>query len=310
MHCSHGHLHYHPHDHPGVAEGLSQGHVNRLRMALILSAAYMLVQFLGGYVSGSLALMAEAGHKMGDMCVLGMALGAAWLALLPANVRKTFGYGRIEIFAALANSFLLIGVAIVILTEAYERFTGHHHDVEGRIMMLVSLIGLAINLMSARILRPAINTNLNIKGAFFHVMADLWASGGTLVSALLIMYLKLTWLDTLLSAAIASLVIFNALRLLKEALHVFLEAAPHHLNPETLNQFLQGFPGVREVHDLHLWTITTGKEALLTHVVVDPEHFHPETLNNLETALRDKFQLCHITIQLEPVGFEEHALPF
>ncbi len=310
MHCHHGHQHYHPHNHPGVAEGMTRGHTIRLRMVLILSAVYMLVQFLGGYVSGSLALQAEAGHKLGDICVLGMALGAAWLALLPANLRKTFGYGRIEIFAALVNSLLLMGVACFILTEAFERFSGEHHHVEGYIMMLVSLVGLLINLLSARILKPAAGSNLNIKGALFHVLADMLASVGTFISAGLIMCFQLNWLDTLLSAIIAGLVFFNALRLFREAVHVLMEAAPYHLNPEILTNFLQTFPGVRSVHDLHLWTITTGKEALLTHVVVAPEHFHQQTLTQLEEALREKFALCHITIQLEPVGFEEQALPF
>ncbi len=312
MDCHHGHHHaHHYHAHEGLAEGLSQEHVNKLKWVMGLALFYLLVQLAGGYFSGSLALIAEAGHKLGDTGAIGLALFAAWFARLPASSRKTFGYARIEILAALINGVVLMAVAAFVLMEAYERLMDPHaHHVEGSLMFVVATGGLIINLISASLLLPAKDLNLNIKGAYFHVIADFLGSIGTLISAAVIMIFQVAWVDAGISILIAFLVLSNAIRILIEALHILMEAAPSHLSFEVVQGFIENTHGVRSVHDLHIWTITTGKDALLAHVVVEPDHFRHDTVMSIERALREKFDLCHITLQLEPPDFQEDEIPF
>ena len=310
--CSHGaHHSHHMHVHAGVAEGLAPEHVRKLQIVLAISLIYLAGQIAGGYLSGSLALLAEASHKFGDMSAIGLALFAAWFAILPASPRKTFGYGRIEVLAALTNGCVLLFVAGLVILEALQRVTNpHHHHVEGDLMFLVAGIGLILNVISASLLLPAKDKNLNIKGAYFHILADLLGSLGTLVSAGAILWFNFQWADTVISVLIACLVLNNAIRILAEALHILMEAAPNHLSFEKVQGFLQSLPEVHSVHDLHIWTITTGKVALLAHVVVHPQHFAPGTVGHLEHVLRHRFDLCHITLQLEPPAFKEDELPF
>lgn len=311
MDCQHGHHHlHHHHHHDGLAEGLTHENIVRLRNTLLLSAVYLLLQFFGGYFSGSLALMAEAGHKLSDMLAIGLALFAAWFATRPATTEKTFGFGRMEILVAMGNGTVLILVAAEILQEAFHRIHGDHGEINSLLMMGVACIGLLLNLVSMGILRPSRHKNLNVKVAYLHVMTDLIGSAGTLVSAILIWLTHWQWLDLLLSSAIALLVFCNALRILAEALHVLMEAAPSHLDLAKLERFLLGLPHVNHIHDLHVWTITTGKDALLVHANVSKEAFVYDTAKNIESRLRDEYGFCHITVQLEPDGFEEKALPF
>lgn len=313
MDCQHGHHHaHHHHHHDGVAEGLSRSHIHQLRLVFGLSLAYLLLQFLGGYFSGSLALMAEAGHKLGDASAIALALVAAWFATRPVTERTTFGYGRMEILAALLNGMILVIVAGTILVEAVERLSGmqHHHAIHGELMFGVAAIGFLINIVSAKILHPSTGTNLNIKGAYLHVMTDLAGSIGTMISAVCILLFQWQWLDLLLSGMIALFVLSNAIRILSQAIHILMEASPLHVDLHALETFMLNLPGVRSVHDIHVWTITTGKEALLAHVVVAPESFQNQTVAHIETTLREAYGFCHITIQLEPVGFEEKAIPF
>jgi cobalt-zinc-cadmium efflux system protein len=177
-------------------------------------------------------------------------------------------------------------------------------------MLWVSLFGLGINLTSAALLYPSREMNLNVKGALFHLMADIADSAGTLLTALGVLFFRILWMDTLLSIVIASLVLINACRLLREALNILMESAPPHLSIPAIQDYILARPGVTEVHDLHVWTVTTGKDALLAHVRVDHASFRPETANRLEHDLRERFNFCHLTIQLEPPGFEEAPIPF
>jgi cobalt-zinc-cadmium efflux system protein len=309
--CHHGQALTHQHHHIGVAEGVRPVYIRKLQIAMGLALIYLLAQVTGASLSGSLALWADAGHKLADVLAMGLALGASWLAGLATSKRKTFGFHRLEILAAFINSMALFCIALGILYEGAERLVrGEGVAVEGNVMLAVSVFGLVLNLISAFVLYPSREMNLNVKGALFHLMADIADSVGTLLAALGILYFHLLWLDTVLSLVIAGMVLLNASRLFKEAFHILLEAAPRSTQVDAVESFIRQRPGVLDVHDLHLWTITTGKEALLAHVQVATEDFHSETVESLEHSLRDRFDLCHLTIQLEPPGFQESPIPF
>lgn len=310
--CHHGrqHIHHH-HHHIGVAEGLTPEYVKKLQWVMFLSLAYLLIEGLGGFYSGSLALWADAGHKLADTASIGLALAAAWFANLSSSPRKTFGFYRLEILAALINGLGLCFVSGYILWEAFQRLFHHGHgEIHGDIMLGVALSGLLINLISAYILYPSRDFNLNVKGALLHILTDIANSVGEMGAAIAILWFRLNWLDALISLAISLLVLYNALRVMKEALNILMEASPHRLSVPHIQDFILRRPGVRDVHDLHVWTITTGKEALLAHVRVDEALFHYETAQTLEKDLREAFDLCHITVQLEPPGFQEPDIPF
>lgn len=310
--CSHGEQHFHHHHHHvGVAEGMTPQYVKKLQIAVVLAVIYFLGQGLGSVFSGSLALIAEAGHKLADILSITLALAAAWFANLSTSPRKSFGYYRLEIVAALINGMGLFMMALFILWEAYERLTNRTSlHIEGGLMLIVAMLGLVINTISAIILYPAKDASLNVKGALFHILADLISSIGTIIAALGILFFHLTWLDTVISTLIAALLLYNASRVFWEAFNILMESAPARLPLATVKDFILRRSGVLDVHDLHLWTITTGKDALLVHVQVNRESFHHETTRQLEQDLRERFDLCHITIQLEPPGFEEEAALF
>lgn len=310
--CRHGQQHYHHHHHhAGLAEGLAPRYAHKLQMVMCLAIFYFAAQIAGSYFSGSLALLADAGHKLADIGAIGLALMAAWFASLSSSPRKTFGYYRLEILAALLNGMALFGMAFYILYEAYQRLIGQGHiEIEGQMMLGVALLGLLVNLVAAWLLYPVRDLNLNVKGALFHVMADVINSLGTMLAAAIVLFWKVMWVDTLASVLISALVLHNAWKIFSEAFGILMEAAPRKLDVEKIRSFILARPGVTDLHDLHVWTITTGKEALLAHVRVTEEAFRHETSRELEKQLRETFDLCHITVQLEPPGFEEEAPTF
>jgi len=309
--CHHGQVLSHQHHHIGVAEGVRPLYLKKLQIAMALAVVYLIVQAVGAYFSDSLALWADAGHKLADILAMGLALGASWLASLATSKRKTFGFHRLEILAALINGMALLIIALYILYEAVERLLkGEIIEIKGQVMFSVATIGLILNLVSAILLYPSREMNLNVKGALFHLMTDIADSVSTLLASISVMYLHWFWVDSALSVVIATLVGFNAIRLFKEAFHILIEAAPSPQFVEAIDHFIRHFPGVLDVHDLHLWTITTGKTALLVHVKVNNEHFHSKTVEKLEHELREHFDLCHLTLQLEPEQFQEAPIPF
>lgn len=309
--CRHGQHHHHHQHHAGSAEGITPHYVRKLQIAVGLGIVYLTAQVLGSVFSGSLALMADAGHKLADIGSITLALFASWFSTLSSSPQKTFGFYRLEILAALVNGILLVIMSAVILYEAFERFTGQGHlEIEGHIMFGVAVLGLLLNLVAARILFPARDFNLNVKGALFHIMADIASSLGTMLTALGILFFKAYWMDSMISVVIATLVLYNGIMIFMEAFHILMEASPRHLDVTGIRRYLSERPGVTDVHDLHVWTITTGKNALLAHVSVAQDAFHHETAQSLEKQLRDTFDLCHITVQLEPPGFEEDEIPF
>lgn len=308
--CRHGlQHHHHHHHHTGLAEGIRPAYVKKLQWVMGLAIFYLAIQAFGSVYSGSLALMADAGHKLADIGAIGLALFASWFSHLSISPRKTFGFYRLEILAALINGLGLMIIACIILWEALNRST-HPVEIAGGTMLGVSIVGLIINCISAKLLYPDRELNLNVKGALFHIASDVVNSLGEIVAAVGILFFHLTWLDTIISMVIALLVFYNAARVFLEALNILMEAAPPHLNVTKIREYIMDRPGVLDVHDLHVWTITTGKEALLAHVKVANDHFAFPSAHDLEKDLRERFDLCHITVQLEPAGFEEEATPF
>lgn len=246
---------------------------------------------------------------LADVAAIALALFAAWIATRSVTPQKTYGYHRMEILAAFVNGLALAGISFLIMNEAYHRLMTPE-PIAGGIMMAVAVGGLVINLIVVTILHGGHEHDLNVKGAYLHVLGDLLGSVGAIVAALLIFLLNWTWADPVISILISLLVLFSALRLLMEAADILLESSPAHIDVSLVNDAMQNLAGVISVHDLHVWTIASGKYALSAHVAVDHEAFRPETLTALQHCLKEQFGLSHVTLQLEPPDFEEDDIHF
>src|SRR5262245_40630520 len=252
------------HQHRETATGRSR---RALVGALAITGGFLLVEAAGALWTGSLALAADAGHMLTDVGGLVLALFAAWVAARPPTPAKTYGYYRVEILAATVNALLLLAVAGLILVEAYQRVRAPR-DVQGGAMLAIAVAGLAANLLAAWLLRADAGQSLNVRAAYLEVLGDALSSLGVIVAALVVMYTGLTIADALVSALIALFIVPRTWRLLKQAVNVLLEGTPSHLDLGEIERALTGAPGVRRVHDLHVWTLTSGREAMSAHVVV------------------------------------------
>ncbi len=309
--CRQGEHPLHHHHHTGIVEGMPRRYVHKLKLTLGLSIFYLLVLVAGSILSGSLALMADAGHKLMDVLSITIALSASMVANWPPTQQKSFGFYRFEILAALLNGSSLFLMALWILWEAYQRsISGERVHIEGGIMLAVSVLGLIVNILAAWLLFPERGANLNVRGALFHVFTDILDSLGTIITAIGIVLMNWVALDTIVSSIIALLVMVNAVRLFKSAFHILMEAAPKRVSVRAIEKHIEAWPGVLNAHDIHCWTITTGKDALMAHVQVDERTFLHDTARALEADLRECYDLCHITIQLEPPGYQEEAAAF
>ncbi len=271
----------------------------RIAITLALAAGYMVAEVVGGLFTNSLALLADAGHMLSDVAALALSLFAMWMAEKPATAKRTYGYYRAEILAALVNAAALGVIAIVIFIEAYARLHSPA-EVIGPWMFAIACGGLAINLIGMWILHPGISDSLNVRGAWLHVASDAIGSVGAIVAAVLIWEFGWQLADPIASVAIAVLVLFSSWSLLKEALSVLMESAPGHIDVDEVRSALQGVDGVNSVHDLHVWTITTGLVALSAHVEPSGSLPAAQLLRRIRTVLHDRFGIEHTTIQLEP----------
>lgn len=275
----------------------------RLTGTLVLVALYMVAEVVGGLLTNSLALLADAGHMLSDAAALGLSLFALWIARRPPTARQTFGYYRAEILAALINGATLVAIAGFIFVEAYGRFWSPP-EVKGPLMMAVAVGGLVVNLVSLWLLGHADHDNLNVHGAWLHVLTDALGSVGAIVAGLLIWAADWYWADPVASVLIGLLVIYSAWQLLAEAVAVLMEAAPRGVDVDAVHQTLRELPGVVEIHDLHVWTITSGLESLSAHVVVEDGRPAADLLGAIQDRLHERFGINHVTIQLEPADFE------
>jgi cobalt-zinc-cadmium efflux system protein len=261
----------------------------------------MVAEVAGGILSGSLALLADAGHMLSDTGALALSLFAIWIAQRPPNPKRTYGYYRVEILTALLHASSLLVIAVFLLFEAWERFF-HPQEVKGPIMLAVASGGLVINLAGLWILHGGTKDNLNVRGAWLHVLTDALGSVGAIISAILVWAFHIQAADAVASVAISLLVVYSAWPLLGQAVAILMESAPHHIDVDEVRDAMAGTPGVLEVHDLHIWSITRGLECLSGHVVTQPDENREELLGSLQHTLKTRFGIDHVTIQIEVAG--------
>jgi cobalt-zinc-cadmium efflux system protein len=270
----------------------------RLTVALVLVAGVLVVEVAGGLWTGSLALLADAGHMFADAGGLALALFAIWIASRPPTPAKTYGYYRAEILAALINALVLLLVAGAILVEAYERIR-QPRAVLGGPMLVIAVLGLAANLAGAWLLRRDAASSLNVRAAYLETLADALSSLGVLGAASVVMTTGWTMVDPLVSAAIALVIVPRTWSLLRQAVNVLLEGTPPHLELAEIEEAMTRVPGVRRVHDLHVWTLTSGRDAMSAHVVVEDLLASERLLEALHAVLHARFGIDHTTIQIE-----------
>ena len=269
----------------------------RLAAVLALTVTFMVVEAIGGWLSGSLALLADAGHMLTDAGALGLSLLSAWVALRPANDSKTYGYQRWEILAALVNGAALFGIAAWVIVEAVHRVR-HPEPIRAELFLIVASVGLVVNLISLGILHGSRHGNLNARGAYLHVMGDALGSVGALAAAAVVLFTGWTLADPLISIALALLILLGAWRLLRESTDVLLEAVPGHVSMAEVQQKMLGVSGVTAVHDLHVWTVTSGMVAMSGHAIVPDLRSHPGVLEGIRLEMA-RLGIAHVTIQLE-----------
>jgi cobalt-zinc-cadmium efflux system protein len=278
----------------------------RLTAVLALTFLYMLAEAIGGFLTNSLALLSDAGHMLADVASLVLALLALWFAARPVTTRKTYGYYRMEILAALANGAALVVISLLISYEAFHRIKSPQ-DVKGFEVTLIAIGGLAVNAVSAFVLHSASRENLNMRGAFLHVMGDALGSVGAIVAGVLIWRWGWTLADPLISVAMCLLIIYTSWQLIRESVNILLEGTPSHINIRAVVDAMDAVPGVTDVHDLHVWTISSGMEALSAHVTIEPGVAHRTVLEGLQAQLRSGFNIGHVTIQIESPDETETA---
>ncbi|MBI3757546.1 MAG: cation transporter [Deltaproteobacteria bacterium] len=284
-----GHDHNHNHD----------DNQRRLKLALVLTGGYCIVEFVGGVLTHSLALLSDAGHMLSDVSAMGLSLFAAYIATLPVTSQKTFGYYRAEILAAFFNGLALWFVASVIFREAYYRFFSPT-EIHGQGMILIASIGLGVNLVTAWMLHDPHHGNLNVHGVFLHVLSDALGSVGAIVAGVFIVTTGWSWVDPVTSVVIGVLILFSSFGIVRESIDILMQATPRHLNLSEIHTTIEAVPGVAQVHDLHVWTLTSGLFTLTAHVVVDGASDHHALLDAIEQTIQHSFNIDHTTIQLEP----------
>jgi len=270
-------------------------------VVLALSASFMVVQVVVGWWTNSLALLADAAHLFVDAAGVGLSLLAVWFAERPATAEKTYGYYRVEILAALVNGVVLCVLAIAILVEAWDRLRVHH-EVSAGPVLLVAVAALGVNLLAAWLLHAGAGESLNVRGAYLEVLGDALSSAAVIVAATVILVTGWTAADALASAAIGLLILPRTFALLKQAVNVLLEGVPAHLALAEIETALRGVSGVKRVHDLHVWTLTSGREAMSVHVEVEPGTPPDRILDELHVVLHARFGIDHTTIQVESLA--------
>ena len=295
---AHGHAHSH-----GSAHGAAHAHTPAsdavaLRRALALTSTVLVVEAVGGYLTNSVALLADAGHMLTDAGALGIALFASWAATRPRRTRHSFGYGRAEVLAALLNGFLLGGVSVGVAVESFERLA-QPRDVAAVPMLGIAALGLAANLVSGLLLMRGSRESLNVRAALYHVGADALGSVAALFAAAAIWLLGWRSADAVAGVAIAGLLVISGLQLIRESVDILLEGAPRHLDLDEVARRVTAVPGVARIHDLHIWTVGTGFPAMSAHLDLTPGA-DPETVRRaVHRLLHQDYAVAHTTIQTE-----------
>ncbi|HEX9728309.1 MAG TPA: cation diffusion facilitator family transporter [Gemmatimonadales bacterium] len=279
-----------------LSGGLSR-HSRALRLALAITLIFMIAEAVGGWLANSLALLADAGHMLGDAASIGLALTMAWVAQRPVTPEKTYGYLRLEILAAVVNGVALFLIAGLIVWQAVGRFS-QPPEVRSGLMLGVAVAGLVANLGAMRVLHAGHAHSLNLRGAYLHVLSDLLGSLGAILAAVIIALTGWMPADPIISIVIAILVLGSAWRLLRESVDVLLEATPHHISLRDVQDRIATIPGVSDVHDLHVWTVTSGVIAMTGHAVVEDPARSQGVLETLAQRM-EALGIHHVTMQLE-----------
>jgi len=271
-----------------------------LLIVLSITAVVMIAEIVGGLLANSLALLSDAGHMLTDILALGLSIVALRFAQRPPTASKTFGFYRLEILAAFFNGMLLFFISFYIFYEAYDRLA-HPEEIKGLVMIVVAAIGILANGAGIVILKKSALRNLNVRSAFFHIVGDTISSGGVIVGGLLILFTGWYLVDSLIGVFIGMLILRGAYSLLRESIHIFLEATPKDVNVEKMLDDLRKIEGVKEIHHLHLWTITSGIYAMSAHVLIEDllVSRSAQILQEIESLLQGKYDMEHTTIQFE-----------
>lgn len=295
------------HSHP-VASTAGGRHRRALFVSFVLTAAFMAVELVVGLLTGSLALLSDAAHMGTDVLGLGMALAAITLAQRPATSQRTFGTYRLEVLAALANGLLLFGVAGYVLFEAVRRLSSPP-EVPGLPLLVVATVGLLVNLLSFRLLMAGSKESLNVRAAYLEVLGDLLGSVGVLVAAVVISTTGWRYADPLIGAGIGLFILPRTWKLTGQALRILMQSAPPGMDVEQIRRSILALPGVAGVHELHVWTVTSGLDTATGHVVVEADEDYHAVLDRVVHLLVDEYDISHTTIQCEPGHHTQTATP-
>lgn len=276
----------------------------KLKWALTISSAYFVAELVAGFMTNSLALLSDAGHMLSDIAAMALSLFAFRIAKRPATLISTYGYHRAEILAALFNGLALWLIVGIIFTAAYNRLF-QPPQVESLGMLIVAALGLVVNVTAGAILYGSHHHNLNLRGAFLHVVSDAVGSVGAIAAGLVMLATEWYLADPIISILIGVLILYSSWTLVKESVSILMQAVPKGIRLEEVQRTIEGVNGVMKVHDLHVWAVTSGIFTLSAHAVVhNGEDFH-EVLNGIEDTLKDRFNIEHVTIQLETESREE-----
>ncbi len=268
-----------------------------LLQALTVTGAFMVAEVIGGLLSKSLVLLADAGHMLTDVAALALSWGALWIAGRPATLSKTYGYHRAEILSVVINAVLLLLISVAILYEAYHRFA-NPMPVLSLPMLLFGVLGLGVNLVSMKLLTGVSESGLNAQSAYMEVLSDAISSIGVLIAGMVMWVTGWSQIDPLMSVGIAIFIIWRTWKLLGDAVHVLMEGVPKHLAVAEVGQAMTGIPGVQSIHDLHVWTISSGLDSLSAHVMVSKGTNRDEVLRSLQQLLKERFGIDHVTLQI------------
>ncbi|POF41160.1 cation transporter [Pseudomonas laurylsulfativorans] len=279
------------------------GHEKKLWIALALTTSFMVAEVIGAFITGSLALLSDAAHMLTDSTALAISLVAIQIAKRPADRKRTFGYARFEILAAAFNAMLLFMVAVYILYEAYQRIKTPT-EIQSTAMLIVALIGLAVNLVSMRLLMSGSNESLNVKGAYLEVWSDMLGSLGVIGAALIIRFTGWIWIDSIVAAAIGFWVLPRTWVLLKESMNILLQGVPDGIDIAEVELRIRAVKGIEDIHDLHIWALTSGKNVMSAHLVVQHSSGgEQEILTEVTRLMSDEFHIDHTTLQIENSEF-------
>lgn len=300
-HHHHGHLHHHGHGHHhGHAHEHAASNRKGLTIALIITGGIMILEFVGGLLTNSLALLSDSAHMLSDTAAIALSLAAFWFAARPPSANKSYGYYRFEILAALFNGLTLFVMAGFIVFEAYERFIDPP-EVAGGTMMVIALVGLAANLISAWSLmrKSDIKGNINVRSAYLHILGDALGSVGAILAGLLMLLFDWYIADPIISVIVALLILRSAWQVVNHTIHILMEGTPAAIDAREVEETLLAIRGVKDLHDLHIWTITSGLDSLSCHLIIEDDQDCQVVLQEAIRRIEERFRIQHTTIQIE-----------